>query len=193
MAEKICGIVTETMMYRVGHPLPLPAGYAIEPFLVVGIVMVEQTSPAQEGAGQESKDEVEQVDPVVDYLVFAVPDWNELWDANGDPKPMLPEECPEQQKAVDPNWEINWPNAVRYNRDAHEHEAHKRRLVITVSADVVVRTERLVDEDEFQQLVRDFKNAETTTEGEPAGEPADQQVGEKTQVVQPDAGGAPNA
>lgn len=174
--DKICGIVTESMMYRVGSPLPVPPGYDIEPFVIVGILEVfgnelprvgaddEQQGPEPEPAPDDKAaaegDTVvpppvkeEPPEPDLNYLIFATPDEEEL-------KVTLPDECPEDQKSKDPNWQITWPKAVKYNRLAKRHEADGQRMIVTVSEQEVVRVERVVRDAVFRGIIENINATE---------------------------------
>jgi hypothetical protein len=193
--DKISAIATETMFYHLSSPLPMPPGYEIEPFLVMGILLVERPVDPEDPDSET----------ISEYIVLAVPDWNET-------KRTLPEKCPEEQKARDPNWEGNWPLAVTYNRGAQEHESHGRRKIVTVPADIVVRVERVVDDNEFRSIINDLTRQATQTQEppapqatepvvepaqpvvEPAAQPTAVQPAETPpQVVQPDGGGSVDA
>jgi len=155
--EKLCGIATENMMYRVGSPLPVPPGYEVEPFIVVGIIMVEEgqenpsvedttgDAPApEEGTNETSAEAAEEEPDEVrsQFMVFAVPDPEEV------KRGPLPTKCPTDQ---DP--EI-WPKAVKYNSQALVHENAGHRIIATVDPAIVVRVERLVDPNEFVEIIR---------------------------------------
>lgn len=151
MEETIFGIVTDTMMYRMGSPLPVPPGYTVEPFVVVGILLVEENAGEAEPAAPSDEptpaDEPEAEEPVateerLKYMIFAAPDPGEL------KRGRLSTQCPPDQNPE------TWPMAVKYNHDAFLHEQEGRRVIVTVDPEVVVRVERLVGADEFVEIIR---------------------------------------
>jgi hypothetical protein len=156
--DTMFGIVTDTMMYRMGSPLPVPAGYTVEPFIVVGILLVEENEneasppPADETAEPaeptEPAEEAEEA-PRLKYMIFAVPDPEEI------KRGRLPVECPSDQNPE------TWGLAVKYNHDAFVHEQEGRRVIVTVDPEVVVRVERLVGVDEFDEIIRRAKGTDS--------------------------------
>lgn len=171
--DTIFGIVTNNMMYRIGSPVPNPPGYQVDPFIVVGIALMheddgeeavtETASDQTDGADAEKAPvetaetmDVEDDDPGsgLKYWILAVPDPGEL------KRGRLPEECPKDQ---DPQ---TWPLAVRYNHDAFVHEELGRRVWLTVDAVEVVRIERLVGKDEFNEIISRCRPAATDTTAE---------------------------
>lgn len=149
----IVRLVTESMVYEVGSPLPVPPGFVVEPFVVVAIELVEE----EDESGMRR----------AVLQVLARPDSDEQ-------NQQIPEQPPE---GADPR---QHQLAYMYNMKAKTFEQRGYRLVATIPHHLVIRTERLVSVDEFEQLKAALAEDSTSEDpeevedgnGKPATEPA---------------------
>jgi len=137
IVARIVRVLTETMVYEVGRPMPTPPGFPIEPFVVVNIETLDE----------EDEDGISR--PVLQ--IMAKPDPDEL-----------KQDIPPLAEGEDPNLH---QMAVEYNHKAKQYEKFGHRVVAVVPHHLVVRTERLVGRDEFEQI-KDALTKEETSDGE---------------------------
>lgn len=181
----VISIATNKLVYKVGNPIPNPEGYDNEPLIVIAIRPQIQTTleesiadveTATEGGETKSVEEptYDAADDFVsEYLVFALPDEQEvkrgIIGAAGRfhpaPKDMatleldLENSFREAQQSPDPNYVQDnevadvWEKIVNYNHTAHRHSANGVCCVAVVNASEVVRVERMVERDVFEAIL----------------------------------------
>lgn len=188
-SPKLVRVITDTMVYEAGSPMPVPPGFRVEPFLISRMDMVEEREEViiddDPGEAPSADAAAEQQTTVTTRGVVQIL-------ARPDPyvvKEFVPPQCPE---GMDP---AQHALALEYKQKAADYERDGLRLVATIPKDLVVRTERLVGKDDYERFRQDLDRADETetpqtqdgqTERPEAPEPASGEPQPSTNVQPPE-------
>lgn len=159
----IVRLITESMVYQVGMPMPVPPGYDVQPLIITQIETVEE------------EDETGMTRPVMQIL--SIPDPEEF-DRD------IPQQPPE---GANPS---THQKAIEYNLTAKSLESQGIRCVSTVPHHRIIRTERIVSVDEYEEIKRLFTEQaddEKKASDEGSGE---QPAAQQQPPTEPEANGA---